>query len=281
MDPRGRSGRPARARPGASRPASARRGTAFRGPISRRGLPRPRGRSLMVRPTGDGSAAGALRRADEPGGPTGAAAPRAHGLGSNQRPGHQLRRALRSLAEVDLRLPQRAHGPAGRAARGGHQRARGVGHRPLRRGVQGEDGGMEGRAGRGQGGPRGDPAGGLRARPRGVAPHPGAATLRRPARRGRRAAPRRDRRDDDGRGQDARRDAAALPERALGATRLPRDGERLPRAPRRELDGPDLRVHGAHLRCDPEQHGLADACRHLRPRHRLRDEQRVRVRLSA
>ena len=69
----------------------------------------------------------------------------------------------------------------------------------------------------------------------------GMRPLRRPG-DGRDRAPRgRHRRDEDRRGQDARRHDAALPERAPGARRAPRDGERLPRQARRRVDGPGLR----------------------------------------
>ena len=52
-----------------------------------------------------------------------------------------------------------------------------------------------------------------------------------------RAAPGQDRRDGDRRGQDAGRHHAALLERAHRPRRPPGHGERLPRAPRRRMDG--------------------------------------------
>ncbi len=85
--------------------------------------------------------------------------------------------------------------------------------------------------------------------------HARLAALRRPARRRVRAAlaaRRRQglrRRDDDGRGQDPRRDSAAVPQRALRSQGcLPRHGQRLPGAARRELDAADLRLPGPHRR---------------------------------
>ena len=59
--------------------------------------------------------------------------------------------------------------------------------------------------------------GGLRRRARGDAPRPGQAPLRRPADGRHRAPPGRDRRDEDRRGQDARRAARRLPQRARPA----------------------------------------------------------------
>ena len=61
--------------------------------------------------------------------------------------------------------------------------------------------------------------------------------LRRAAHGRHRAAPRQDRGDGDGRRQDARRDAAAVPERAAGARRPSRHGELVPRTPRLAVDG--------------------------------------------
>ena len=68
----------------------------------------------------------------------------------------------------------------------------------------------------------------------------GDAALRRAANRRDGAAPRQDRRDADGGGEDAGRDAGGLPERTGGRRRPPGDGERLSGEARRTLDGRDL-----------------------------------------
>ena len=66
--------------------------------------------------------------------------------------------------------------------------------------------------------------------------------VRRPA-DGRDRPPRgRHRRDEDRRGQDVRRDAAALPERAARQRRPPRHGQRLPRQARRRVEPRRLRA---------------------------------------
>ena len=70
---------------------------------------------------------------------------------------------------------------------------------------------------------------GVRDRPRGRQARARPAPLRRAGHGRRRAAPRLGRRDEDRRGQDARRDAAVVPERARRPRRAPRHGQRLPR----------------------------------------------------
>ena len=53
------------------------------------------------------------------------------------------------------------------------------------------------------------------------------------------------RRDEDRRRQDARRDAAGLSQRARRQGRARRHGQRLPRPPRRRVDGADLHASSA------------------------------------
>ena len=124
------------------------------------------------------------------------------------------------------------------------------------------------------------------------------AALRRAANR-RRGAPRgQDRRDADGRGQDARRHASGLPERALGRGRPRRHRQRLPGAARRAVDGRRLRHaradggHASARECLPVrrrrrgQQGDGTAALRVPPRRlpggrHLRHEQRVRLRLPA
>ena len=86
--------------------------------------------------------------------------------------------------------------------------------------------------------------------------------VRRAAHGRHRAAPAAHRRDGDGRRQDARRHAAALPERAAGQGRAPRHRELVPRPPRLAVDGAPLPVPGAHRRL-PRRHraGHAGAAR--------------------
>ena len=96
------------------------------------------------------------------------------------------------------------------------------------------------------------------------------------------AAPRQDRRNGDGRRQDARRDAAAVSERAARQGRAPRHGQLLPRPPRLAVDGAPLQLPRPHRRL-PRRHraGDAGAPRRVPGRHHLRHEQRVRLRLPA
>ena len=76
----------------------------------------------------------------------------------------------------------------------------------------------------------------------------GHGALRRAAHGRHPATPRQDRRDGDGRRQDARRDAAALPECAAGKGRAPRHGELVPRPPRLAVDGTPLQLPRPHGR---------------------------------
>ena len=127
-----------------------------------------------------------------------------------------------------------------------------------------------------------------------------AAPLRRAVPRRHRAAPGQDRRDEDRRGQDAGRDAAALPERAHRQGRAPGHRQRLPGPPRRAVDGADLPLPRPHASARSSTTRASSSTRryipkdyrflHLRPverarrlprRHHLRHEQRVRLRLPA
>ena len=115
-----------------------------------------------------------------------------------------------------------------------------------------------------------DPPGGIRDRARGGAPpagkhgfrSPGTScvghgALRRAAHGRHRAAPREDRRNGDRRRQDARRDAAAVPQRAAGKGRAPGHGELVPRPPRLAVDGAPVHVPRAHGRL-PRRHRARD-----------------------
>ena len=77
------------------------------------------------------------------------------------------------------------------------------------------------------------------------------APLRRAADRRHGAARRRDRRDEDRRGQDPHRDPAGVPQLARRHARPPGHRQRLPGPPRRRVDGPDLRRAGGQRRRDP------------------------------
>ena len=88
-----------------------------------------------------------------------------------------------------------------------------------------------------------------------------------------------DRRDEDGRRQDARRHAAGLPERARRQGRARRHGQRLPGAPRHGVDGAALPVPRPDGRRHPARADRRRAAGRVRLRHHLRHEQRVRVRL--
>ena len=81
---------------------------------------------------------------------------------------------------------------------------------------------------------------GVRRGPRGRRAHARPAPLRRPDHGRRGAALRLGRRDEDRRGQDARRHASRVPQRARRRRRPPRHRERLPRQARRRVDGADL-----------------------------------------
>ena len=111
------------------------------------------------------------------------------------------------------------------------------------------------------------------------APH---APLRRAAHRRHGPPQGHDRRDAHRRGQDPRRDARLLPERARGQGRPRRHRERLPRPPRRGVDGQALRLPRPDA---PASSSTSRATREkrdaYRSRHHVRPEQRVRLRLPA
>ena len=92
---------------------------------------------------------------------------------------------------------------------------------------------------------------------------------------------RQDRRDADRRGQDPGRHAARLPERARRQGRACRHRQRLPGAPRRRVDGPDLPLPRHERRRHRPRPGRRDEARAIRRRHHLRHQQRVRLRLPA
>ena len=143
-----------------------------------------------------------------------------------------------------------------------------------------QDGGVP-RAAREGRDPRRPAARGLRGRARGRPARAQHAPLRRPAHRRHGPAPRDDRGDEDGRGQDPRRHPGRLPERAHRQGRPRRHGQRLPGQARLRVDGPALPLPGPHGGRHPAQHGRPGAPGGLRRRHHLRDEQRVRLRLPA
>ena len=92
---------------------------------------------------------------------------------------------------------------------------------------------------------------------------------------------RQDRGNAHGRRQDARLDAARLSQRAGRQGRAHRHGQRLPRAARRGLDGPDLPLPGPHRRREPVADGARREAGGVRGGHHLRHQQRVRLRLPA
>ena len=109
----------------------------------------------------------------------------------------------------------------------------------------------------------------------------GHAPLRRPDDRRHGAARRRDRRDEDRRGQDADRHARRRAQRARRRGRPRRHRQRLPRPPRRRVDEPDLPRARPHRRRAAEHAALRGEARRLRRRHHLRHQLRVRLRLPA
>ena len=137
------------------------------------------------------------------------------------------------------------------------------------------------RAVRGGGDPRRAAARGVRLRPRGLEAHARPAPLRRPAGRRHGAARGPDRRDEDRRGQDAGRDAAAVPERDRRRQRAAGHRQRLPGPPRRGLDGADLPGARRLGRRDPEHDAGRRAAHRLRVRHHVRHQLGVRLRLPA
>ena len=90
-----------------------------------------------------------------------------------------------------------------------------------------------------------------------------------------------DRRDEDRRRQDAGRHPAGLSQRPRGQGRARRHGERLPRPPRRRVDGPHLRLPRPHRRRDRARPDRRAARRRLSLRRHLRHQQRDRLRLPA
>ena len=129
--------------------------------------------------------------------------------------------------------------------------------------------------------PRRPPLRGVRGGARGVQAHDRRPPLRRAA-DGRHRPPRgRHRRDEDRRGQDVRRDAGALSERAHRPRHAPRHGQRLPRQARQGVDAARLREARHAHRLDREHDAVRAAQGGLRRRRHLRDELRVRLRLPA
>ena len=110
---------------------------------------------------------------------------------------------------------------------------------------------------------------------------PRPASLRRPADRRHGAARRRDRRDEDRRGQDADRHAGGVPQLARRRRRPPGHRQRLPGPSRRRVDGADLRRAGGQRRRDPVAGRTRDSPAGLRLRRRLRHQLGVRLRLPA
>jgi hypothetical protein len=150
----------------------------------------------------------------------------------------------------------------------------------LRRAAAGQDRRVP-RAGRRRRAARRAAARGVRRRPRGRPPRAQHAALRRAAHRRHRPAPRHHRRDEDRRGQDARRHPARLPERPRGQGRPRRHGQRLPGPPRLGVDGPDLPLPRDERGRHPARAERPGAAGRLRLRHHLRHQQRVRLRLPA
>ena len=107
------------------------------------------------------------------------------------------------------------------------------------------------------------------------------APLRRPADRRHGPPRRRDRRDEDRRGQDPDRDPAGLPQHARRRQRPRRHRQRLPRPPRRRMDEADLRRARGQRRRDPGRRRPRGAPAQVRLRRHLRDQLRVRLRLPA
>ena len=114
------------------------------------------------------------------------------------------------------------------------------------------------------------------------APGHRAAALRRAADGRRGAALRLGGRDEDGRGQDPRLDAARLPERVVGQRAARGHGERVPGPPRRRVDGPDPQLAGPQRRAHRARHGRPrPQAPAVRGGRHLRHQQRVRLRLPA
>ncbi len=121
----------------------------------------------------------------------------------------------------------------------------------------------------------------LRARARGRQALARDAPLRRPADRRDGAPRRRDRRDEDRRGQDADRDAGRRAQLARRPRRAPGHRQRLPGPARRDVDEADLRHARRHRRRAAEHAALRGEARRVRRRRHLRHQLRVRLRLPA
>ncbi len=123
---------------------------------------------------------------------------------------------------------------------------------------------------------------GLRPRARGGAPAPRRAAVRRADDGRGGAAPGTDRRDEDRRGQDPRQRARRVPELPHRAGRARDHGERLPRRARRRRGwAPVYRLLGVSVGVILSQMDNARRKDSYAPRHHLRHQQRVRVRLPA
>src|SRR5881409_1585889 len=109
----------------------------------------------------------------------------------------------------------------------------------------------------------------------------GHGALRCAAARRSRFAPGPDRGNGDWRRQNFGRDAAALLKCSHRARRAPGDGERLSGATRCGMDGATLRFPRAHRWLHRTRSGARCSPRTIRDGHHLRNEQRVRFRLSA
>jgi hypothetical protein len=134
---------------------------------------------------------------------------------------------------------ERPRAEADSAARRRDQRERAGNPGVDRRAAAREDGRVPSAPGRRQHARR-PAARSVRGRTRGGPPRAEHAALRRPADWRHRPAPRQDRGNEDGRGQDPRGDAAGVPERPRRQGRARRHRQRLPRPPRLRVDGPDL-----------------------------------------
>ncbi len=100
--------------------------------------------------------------------------------------------------------------------------------------------------------------------------HLGDGSFRRPAHRRNGPASGPDCGNGDRRRQDPRRHAPCFPERAHRARCPCRDGQRLPRPPRRRVDGAALRVPRSHHRNHPARPAAGCPPRAIRHRHHLR-----------
>ncbi len=187
---------------------------------------------------------------------------------------------LASIARAIFRLLERPLPEGVSAACSGDQRAGRRHEGAVRRGAGRQDRGIPRPPGRRRHAGR-PAAGSLCHGPGSQPPRPRPAPFRRPAGRRHGAARRQDFRDEDRRGQDPGRHPARLPERARRQGRACRHRERLPRPPRRRLDGADLQLPRPDLRRRRAWPGRGNQARAVRRRHHLRHQQRVRLRLPA